>query len=202
MILAIADDDVTGRRDGDTLQALEFTVTATPAAERLQERALWAEDLYSVVTGVCDDDVALVVDSDASWELELTLVGALGSEGGQHAPVHVEYLNTMVVAVADDHAVRVAHRDVVWMFQLATSASAGAEFAHERAVRLKHLSEQTEKRLSNPVRHVIAKRSRESNLRRFRLKRDSRTEFLRASEQGEPRGYVPVRDGSLYRTHK
>lgn len=142
MILAIADDDVTGRCDGNTLQTLEFTVTATPSAKRLEERPLRAEYLYSVVARVGDHDVTLVIDSDTPWKLELTLVGALRPERGQHTTVHVEYLDTMVVPVAHDHAIRVAHRDVMRMFQLATSASAGTEFPHERAVRLKYLRKQ------------------------------------------------------------
>lgn len=74
MILAIADDDVTGRCDGNTLQTLEFTVTATPSAKRLEERPLRAEYLYSVVARVGDHDVTLVIDSDTPWKLELTLV--------------------------------------------------------------------------------------------------------------------------------
>lgn len=74
VILAVADDDVAGGGDGDALEALELAVAAAPAAEGLEEGALWAEDLYAVVAGVGDDDVALIVHGDTARKLELTLL--------------------------------------------------------------------------------------------------------------------------------
>lgn len=74
MILAVADDDVAGGGDGDSLKTFEFAVAAAPTAKGLEEGAIGAEDLYAIVAGVSDDDVALIVHRDAPRELELAFV--------------------------------------------------------------------------------------------------------------------------------
>lgn len=139
MILSIADDDVSGRSDGDTLEALELPVAAAPTAEGAEKTALRCEYLYAIVARVRDNYEALIVDRHATGKLELSLLGALGAEGRQHTPVDVEYLDPVVVAVADYDTIRAAHRYVMRMFQLTTSATARAELTHECSIRLEHL---------------------------------------------------------------
>ena len=116
MILAIANDNVTGGSNGDTLESFELAIAASPATKGLQERAFRGKYLYTIVSWIRDYNKALIIDGDATRKLELTLVRTLGTESRYDPAVHVEYLNSMVVPVADYHAICVAHRDVMRMF--------------------------------------------------------------------------------------
>lgn len=80
MILAIADDNVAGGGDSDSLETFEFAVAAAPAAKGFEESAIGAEDLYAVIAGISNDDVALIVHGNTPWELKLALIRAFRTE--------------------------------------------------------------------------------------------------------------------------
>lgn len=72
MIFAIADQNISVRRNSDTLQTFKFSVTGSPITERSQKTTLRRKDLNPVVTRIRDANISLIIHSNTP-EMELSV---------------------------------------------------------------------------------------------------------------------------------